>query len=125
MSYLGSCAGVALSALRQGVELAPVQLADLARGVEVLSGRSHKSWDVETRDLEAEADNALDFARREIARTPPSPSLPGIENCGTAMSFIEWMMSEETGRLRPLAKPVADRSANPIVEWDAGLDDAV
>jgi AAA domain len=116
---------VALSALRQGIELAPAQLAELARDVEGLSGRSHKSWDVQTRDLEGEADNALDFARREIARTPASPNLPGIESCGTAMSFLDWMMSEETGRLRPVAKPVADQSANPIVEWDAGLDDAV
>jgi hypothetical protein len=109
---------VALSALRQGIELTPIQLADLAREVERLSGRTHKSWDVETRDLESEADNALAFACSEIAQTP-THSGPGIERCGTTLSFLDYMMSDETGRLTrpgmsPQAKlpPVAD-APNP------------
>jgi hypothetical protein len=114
---------VALSALRQGIELAPTQLADLARDVERMSGRTHKSWDVGTRDLENEADNALAFAGAEIARTPPLPAASRIERCGTMTSFIERMMSDETGRLRPVAEPIQDRSTGPILEWDAGLDD--
>ena len=77
---------VALSALRQGIELSASQLAELARDVEFMSGRKHKSWDIETRDLEGEAANALDFARAKIARTP-SPTEPRIERCGKAMSF--------------------------------------
>jgi hypothetical protein len=114
---------VALSALRQGIELAPAQLADLARDVERMSGRTHKSWDVETRDLESEADNALAFACGEIARTPTLPSTQRIERCGTMTSFIERMMSDATGRLRPVVEPLAAPSPNEILEWDAGLDD--
>ena len=111
---------VALSALRQGIELSAGQLADLARDVEGLSGRKHKSWNIETRDLEGEAANALDFARAEIARTP-SPNEPKIERCGKAMSFLEWAMSDDTGRMRPVADPVAEQPS-PALEWDAGLD---
>jgi hypothetical protein len=91
---------VALSAMRQGVELSTTQLADLARDIERMSGRTHQSWDVETRDLEGEADNALAFAHGEIARTP-TPSGSNIERCGKAMSFLDWMMSDDTGRMRP------------------------
>jgi hypothetical protein len=130
---------VALSAMRQGIELSTAQLADLARDVERMSGRTHKSWDIETRDLDGEADNALAFARAEIPRTP-SPSQSRIERCGTATSgrsFIDWMMSEDTGRIRPAAAPSREASidangvpvefrrsstASPIREWDAGLD---
>ena len=66
---------VALSALRQEIELTATQLADLARDVEGMSGRTHKSWDIQTRDLEGEGDNALAFAQAEIARTR-TPSGP-------------------------------------------------
>jgi hypothetical protein len=112
---------VAFSALRQGIELSPTQLADLARDVERMSGRAHKSWDVETRDLESEADNALAFARAEIARIPTIQN-PRIERCGTMTSFIERMMSDET---RPVAEPIQDQSPNQILEWDAGLDEGL
>ena len=127
---------VALSAMRQGVELNTTQLADLARDIERMSGRTHQSWDVETRDLEGEADNALAFAHGEIARTP-TPSGSNIERCGKAMSFLDWMMSDDTGRMRPAAAPSREASidangvpvefrrsstASPILEWDAGLD---
>ena len=116
---------VGLSAMRQGIKLDPTQLADLARDVEGLSGRKHASWDVETRDLESEAANALDFARGEIARTP-SPSDAKIERCGTATgeSFADWMMREDTAdwrHPRETAKTIVD-SGDPL-EWDAGLDD--
>jgi hypothetical protein len=112
---------VALSALRQGIELSAGQLAELARDVESMSGRKHKSWDIETRDLEGEAANALDFARAEIARTP-SPNERKIERCGKAMSFVEWAMSDDTGRIRPVADQIPEQPPNPTLEWDAGLD---
>jgi hypothetical protein len=102
-----------------------------------MSGRTHKSWDIQTRDLEGEGDNALAFAHAEIARTP-TPSGSKIERCGKAMSFLDWMMSDDTGRMRPAAEPSREASidangvpvelrrsstATPILEWDAGLDD--
>lgn len=113
---------VALSALRQGVELSSGQLADLARDVESISGRKHKSWDIETRDLEGEAANTLEFARAEIARTP-LPSEPKVERCGKAMSLLEWGMNDETARIHPVANQVAERPPSLTLEWDAGLDD--
>ena len=117
---------VALSAMRQGVELNTTQLADLARDIERMSGRTHQSWNLQTRDLEGEAANALAFAHGEIARTP-TPSGSNIERCGKAMSFLDWMMSDDTGRMRPAAAPSREASidSSPILEWDAGLDDGL
>ncbi len=112
---------VSLSALRQGVELTPAQVANLARDVESVSGRTHKSWDVETRDLGGEAENALAFARREIAQTP-TPSGSRIERCGTMASFLDWMMSDDAALLRPAAKLPQEKTLDTIAEWDAGLD---
>lgn len=112
---------VALSGLRQGIELSPSQLADLARDVERMSGRTHKTWDVETRKLEDEASNALDFARVEIARTPPETERT-VQVCGTGMTFLEYMMSDETALLHPAATPVVQQSSGETLEWDAGLD---
>lgn len=113
---------VSLSALRRGVELVPAQIADLARDVERLSGRTHKSWDVETRDLDGEAENALAFARREIAQAP-TPTGSRIERCGTMAGFMDWMMSDDTALLHPVATLAQDKPVDPIVEWNAGLDD--
>jgi hypothetical protein len=120
---------VALSAMRQGIELDQTQLADLARDVERMSGRTHQSWDIQTRDLEGEAVNALAFARAEIARTQ-TPSGSKIERCGTATSFLEWMMADDTGRMRSAVERSRNTTeesqssvdAAPILEWDAGLD---
>jgi hypothetical protein len=43
------------------------------------------------------------------------------------MSFLDWMMSEDTGRIRPAGEPSREASidASPILEWDAGLDDGL
>jgi AAA domain len=37
------------------------------------------------------------------------------------MSFLEWAMSDDTGRMRPVADPVVEQPS-PALEWDAGLD---
>jgi hypothetical protein len=43
------------------------------------------------------------------------------------MSFLDWMMSDDTGRMRPAAAPSREASIDfsPILEWDAGLDDGL
>jgi hypothetical protein len=134
---------VALSALRQGIELSSGQLADLARDVEGMSGRKHKSWNVETRDLEGEADNALGFARDEVAQTPITAEAPLRKPSSGAVSskWLDWMMSDDTGRIaggssREKRAPNNDNSRSSEaphndhqgtetgpIEWDAGLDE--
>jgi hypothetical protein len=52
----------AAGANARDIALSGFQLADLARDLEMMSGRHHKTWSLATRNLLAEAENALSYA---------------------------------------------------------------
>jgi hypothetical protein len=58
---------VAAGAEARRIALSASELADLARDLELMSGRQHKTWSLATRDLEEEAEHALRYAAGHLS----------------------------------------------------------
>jgi hypothetical protein len=99
---------VAAAAEARRIGLSAVELADLARHLELMSGRQHKSWSLATRNLEEEAEHALLYVSRtssgrkfqsqefRYAASSPqpdetSPALEADQTCELDEGWREWV----------------------------------
>ena len=139
---------VATGMIRRGLEPTREQLAHLAFGLESSTGRTHKKWDIRTRDLDAEASNAIAYSRQEVANTP-NEEPPPIAAPRTKEEYLAWMYNEDGVRLtdrdvpedqpekpdpeeyttpEPEPDQIGDQAKattalTPLPIWNAGKDD--